>query len=73
VSETCSEDLRLRFDDSRVFVFEGITPEDVVSSAIERLLLVVLFLGAFGGAAEQLATATACILKDRYGEPERGE
>jgi hypothetical protein len=52
----------LRFDDSRDFVFEGTTPEDVVSSAIEGPLLEDLLLGALGGAAEQLATTTAGIL-----------
>jgi hypothetical protein len=43
--------------------FEGRTPEDVVSSAIERLLLEDLLLGAFGGTAEQLATAMAGIFR----------
>jgi hypothetical protein len=57
----------LRFDDSRDFVFEGTTPEDVVSSAIERPLLEDLLLGALGGAAEQLATATTGTFSLRPG------
>jgi hypothetical protein len=60
----------LHFDDSRDFVLEGTTPEDVVSSAIVRLLLEHLLLGALGGAAEQLATATAGIFSLRHGRQE---
>jgi hypothetical protein len=57
-SKTCSEVLHLRFDDSRDLVFAGWTLEDVVSSAVARLLLEDL-RGALEGAAEQLATTTA--------------
>jgi hypothetical protein len=53
--------LRFRFDDSRDLVFAGWTLEDIVSSIINVLLFEDLLLGAFKGAAEQLATATAGI------------
>jgi hypothetical protein len=66
-SETCSEVLLLRFDDSRDLVLEGWTPVEVVSSAIDGPLFEDILLGALMGAAEQLATTTAVIFSLRPG------
>jgi hypothetical protein len=59
VSEVRSEVLRLRFDDSRDLVLEGLTPEEVLSLTDDEPRFEDLIRGALIGAAEQLATATA--------------
>jgi hypothetical protein len=51
--------LRLRFDDSRDLVLEGLTPEEVPSLTDDEPRFDDLIRGALIGAAEQLATATA--------------
>jgi hypothetical protein len=58
-SETRSEILRLHFDDSKDRVLEGLTPAEVLSSTADGPRFEDLLRGAFIGAAEQLATATA--------------
>jgi hypothetical protein len=58
-SETCSEVLRLHFDDSKDLVLEGLTPEEVLSLTADEPRFKHLLRGAFIGAAEQLDTATA--------------
>jgi hypothetical protein len=58
-SEVRSEVLRLRFDDSRDLVLEGLTPEEVPSLTDDEPRFEDLIRGALMGAAEQLATATA--------------
>jgi hypothetical protein len=59
-SEVRLEVLRLRFDDSRDLVLEGLTPEEVPSPTDDdELRFEDLIRGALMGAAEQLATATA--------------
>jgi hypothetical protein len=60
-SEIGSEVLRLRFDDSKDHVLEGLTPEEVLSPTADRPHFEDFLRGAFIGAAEQLATATAGI------------
>jgi hypothetical protein len=54
-----SEVLRLRFDDSRDLVLEGLTPEEVPSPTDDEPRFEDLIRGALMGAAEQLATVTA--------------
>jgi hypothetical protein len=51
--------LRLRFDDSRDLVLEGLTPKEVLSLTDDEPRFEDLIRGALMGAAEQLATATA--------------
>jgi hypothetical protein len=58
-SEICLEVLRLRFDDSKDLVLEGLTPEEVLSLTVDEPHFEDLLRGAFIGAAEQLATAIA--------------
>jgi hypothetical protein len=58
-SKVRSEVFRLRFDDSRDLVLEGLTPEEVPSLAGDEPRFDDLIRGALIGAAEQLATATA--------------
>jgi hypothetical protein len=58
-SEVRSEVLRLRFDDSRDLVLEGLAPEEVPSPTDDEPRFEDLIHGVLMGAAEQLATATA--------------
>jgi hypothetical protein len=58
-SEVHSEVFRLRFDDSKDFVLEGLTPKEVPSLAGDEPRFDDLIRGALIGAAEQLAMAAA--------------
>jgi hypothetical protein len=69
-SEICSEVLRLRFDDSKDLVLEGWTPKEVLSSTVDGPRFEDFLRGAFIGAAEQLATATAGTFNLRPGRRE---
>jgi hypothetical protein len=51
--------LRLRFDDSKDLVLEGLTPEEVLSLTADEPRFEDLIRGALIGAAEQLANASA--------------
>jgi hypothetical protein len=68
--EICSEVLRLRFDDSKDLVLEGWMPEEVLSSTVDGPRFKDFLRGAFIGAAEQLATATAGTFNLRPGRRE---
>jgi hypothetical protein len=62
--------LALRFDDSKDRVLEGLTPEEVPSSTADEPRFEDFLGGAFIGAAEQLATATAGTFNLRPGHRE---
>jgi hypothetical protein len=64
------EVLRLRFDDSKDRVLEGLTPEEVLSSTADGPRFEDFLRGAFIGAAEQLATAIAGTFNLRPGRRE---
>jgi hypothetical protein len=49
----------LHFDDSKDLVLEGLTPEEVLSLIVDGPRFEDFLRGAFIGAAEQPATATA--------------
>jgi hypothetical protein len=51
--------LRFRFLDSKDFILSGRTAEEEVSFVLFFLFFEDFLRGALGGAAEQLATATA--------------
>jgi hypothetical protein len=60
----------LRFDDSKDRVLEGLTLEEVLSSTADEPRFEDFIRGAFTGAAEQLATATAGTFNLRPGRRE---
>jgi hypothetical protein len=59
--------------DSKDFVFSGRTAEEEVSFVLLFLFFEDFLLGALGGAAEQLATATAGAFLSIPGRRERKE